>query len=483
MDNTFNVNPDTSGFYYHLMKNSLNNACLLLDKDGVVLQINEGMRKALGYKDEDIIGKHFSIIFTEEDIKKKRPEIELMTVLSKGSANDNNYAVHKDGTLLWVNGETVLISEKPAYMLKVMRDISEQKLLESFLIEANELTEDILDAMVEPLLTLDKEFKIVKANRAFYKIFGFTAEDVKGHCLPDLGLGMWAIPELEEKLQKLIIHEIELFNIDVSFNLPGQANSVFNVAARLIDQGKQKQQKVLLLIHDITLAKEAARQKDDFFSIASHELKTPLTSIKAVTQLLQGLPLKDDPMLAKYFSILENQIDNLNNLIKDMLDISAMRSGGMKFNRQRFDFDSLVKEITEMVQLGLASHTIKIQGHTGVEIEADRERTGQVLTNLLTNAAKYSPTASAIIVKLITDPEKQHVIVSVHDTGMGIPADQLKKIFNQYYRIKGSENRSAAGLGMGLYIASQIIEKQGGKISVQSEVGKGSVFSFSLPVG
>ena len=224
--------------------------------------------------------------------------------------------------------------------------------------------------------------------------------------------------------------------------------------------------------------KELERRKDEFITMASHELRTPLTSLLGYTEVLQMKQYGDQE--AQYIlSRMGTQIKRLSGLIADLLDLSKIQAGKLAFAEELVDMDALVGEVVESLQPSSARHQICIEGGTQSEVYGDRERLEQVLANLLTNAIKYSPGAQKIIVHLTRT--RQALTVSVQDFGIGIPRAHQGKVFERFYRVDGSQARAYPGLGMGLYIAHQIIERHGGKMWVESVEGQGSTFSFSLP--
>jgi len=235
------------------------------------------------------------------------------------------------------------------------------------------------------------------------------------------------------------------------------------------------------IIRDLSERKELEQQKDDFISMASHELKTPLTSIKAYAQILHKHleQIKETTGLSHLTKILE-QITKQENLIRDLLNVSKIQSGMSDYQIEEFNLDSLVKTTTKELEATAPTHTIVVKGKTSHKVTAIKEHIGQVLTNFLTNAIKYSPEAKKIFVRLSEDIKS--VTVSVEDFGMGIPKEQKKRIFDRFYRSENVKTKSLSGYGLGLYIAAQIIKQHGGQIKVESVEGKGSTFSFSLPL-
>ncbi len=226
---------------------------------------------------------------------------------------------------------------------------------------------------------------------------------------------------------------------------------------------------------------ELIHRRDEFFSIASHELKTPVTSLKAYTQLmLMDSFATPDVHRKKMLQKMDHQINKLTALITDLLDTSKVQNGQLIYNKQPFILKQLVMEIIEEVRQSTTQHEIIFNSETEAHIFADRDRIGQVLSNLLLNAIKYAPLSEKIIINLLERDEK--IICSVHDFGNGIHEDEHEKIFDRFYRISGNNLHTYPGLGLGLYISKEIIEKHNGKMWLESEKGKGSIFYFELPL-
>lgn len=232
---------------------------------------------------------------------------------------------------------------------------------------------------------------------------------------------------------------------------------------------------------DIQAQKEAQAQKDNFLGVASHELKTPVTSIKAYAQMMERMfRNKGDLKNAELVNKMDRQINRLNSLIGDLLDVTKINTGRMVFSETEFDFDGLVDEISGEIQRTTEKHQIERELTVGKTITGDRDRLGQVITNLLTNAIKYSPGSERIIVSTkITDNELR---LCVQDFGIGINPEKQQKVFEQFYRVSGSREHTFPGLGLGLYISAEIVRRMGGRIWVNSAEGEGSKFCFSLPI-
>jgi signal transduction histidine kinase len=235
------------------------------------------------------------------------------------------------------------------------------------------------------------------------------------------------------------------------------------------------------IARDVTERRAFERRKDEFISMASHELKTPVTSIKGFTQLLhRRFQQRDDEESLRFLARMDAQLNKLTKLISDLLDISKMQTGQLEYRTEPFDLGALAQEIVENVQGTTQTHRLMLESPAHVPVFGDRDRIGQVLINLLTNAIKYSAQADKVLIRIAVDGE--NALVSVQDFGIGIAEAYQKKVFERFYQVNEPDMNTYPGLGIGLYIASEIIKRHHGHIWVESQKGKGSTFSFCLPL-
>ncbi|GGA94147.1 ATP-binding response regulator [Puia dinghuensis] len=230
---------------------------------------------------------------------------------------------------------------------------------------------------------------------------------------------------------------------------------------------------------DIEDQKQAVKRKDEFISIASHELKTPLTTIKAYMQLLDRSISTGNPT-KQYVERALAQVRKLDNLIVELLDLSKIESGKLKFNKKLFSFEAMLSNAIEMIQQTYPDYHITRKGTADVELYGDETRIEQVIINYLTNAVKYSPDRKEIDIATVVKPDGR-LFVEVRDYGIGIRKDHQADIFSKFYRVEESANRFQ-GLGIGLYICAEIIRRHEGEFGVESEPGEGSAFYFSVPL-
>jgi len=240
---------------------------------------------------------------------------------------------------------------------------------------------------------------------------------------------------------------------------------------------------------------ELDKLKSRFLSMASHELKTPLTSISGLAQVLLRrmrrrleLGRPEEPEWhdeqgghVERLELLNSQTARLGRLVDELLDVSRIESGKLEFHWAPVDLSQLLTEVAARLQLATAEHRIQVDiADSGVtEVVADRDHLEQVLDNLVSNAIKFSPEGGTIQVKLREHPEAVHI--GIHDPGVGIPPDQLEAVFGLFYQAEDPVSRRTGGMGLGLYISREIIARHGGRIWAESEPGRGSTFTVSLP--
>lgn len=231
---------------------------------------------------------------------------------------------------------------------------------------------------------------------------------------------------------------------------------------------------------DIHELKALQKQKEDFIGIASHELKTPVTSLRVYTEIMQEkFEAAGNGEYAAFMGKMNVQVDRLTDLIHDLLDTTRIADGQLPLKLEPFDLNVLINERVEEIQRLSARHRLQFYPDGTVLITADRERISQVLTNLLSNAVKYSPQGGNVLISTGSTPDG--VTVTVADKGIGIPEQAKDHVFDRFYRVHSAQTQTYPGLGLGLYISSEIIRRHGGKIAVESREGEGATFHFSIP--
>ncbi len=278
-----------------------------------------------------------------------------------------------------------------------------------------------------------------------------------------------------QNLDKQVIYEQE-------YQVRWPDSSIHWLAVR--GQGQYDEDGKLLVVSgvtlDITEQKVREERKNIFIGMASHELKTPLTTVKGFTQLLKrqlkklGLGEQTTTLIN-----MEEQINSLNRLVNELMDVTRIQAGQMDYTWAEVNIDELIKHVVVTHRHTSTHHKLRIKGQTRQLITGDRSHLEQVFSNLISNAIKYSPQADHIDIGL--GSTKESVFVKIRDYGVGIPATEIAHIFEHFYRANTARKQAIQGLGMGLYIAQEIIAQHGGKITVESDEGKGSTFCVKLP--
>jgi signal transduction histidine kinase len=235
------------------------------------------------------------------------------------------------------------------------------------------------------------------------------------------------------------------------------------------------------IIEDITEKHDLRLQKDEFIGIATHELKTPITSLKASLQLMNRMIKNESAIpekIAKLAADAQLYTLKLTHLVEDYLNTAKYEQGKLSINKRCFPLSDVIDGCCNHVQLD-RRHYVTHSGDLAIEVYADRHKIDQVIVNFVNNALKYAPASEEIAIRV--EQLKDHIKISVSDKGAGIPPEDIPHLFDRYYQINKG-NTQTPGLGLGLYISAQIIKAHGGEIGVDSELGKGSTFWFTLPV-
>ncbi|TEW66980.1 PAS domain-containing protein [Mucilaginibacter phyllosphaerae] len=468
--------------------------------DNPIIYCNAAFERITGYKRKEIIG-HNCRFLQKEDRSQKEREILRNAVADGKSCVVEMRNYQKNGTLFW--NELYMSPIKDAegnvcYFIGVQNDVTRRKNIEQELKQHQDQmerkieertkslreSEDYLASIVatvrESLVVLNPGFNVLSVNDHFIKTFKVSREETENKLLYELGNGQWDIPALKELLENILPTNNPVEEFEVEHDFPHIGKKLMLLNAHRIELEGQFKDRILIAIEDITDRREIERRKDDFLSIASHELKTPLTTIKGYVQVMNRL--LPENASEKFKTVLQKTgiyITRLNNLISELLDVSRIQTGNIELHKEPFDFDKMVAEAVENIQSVTKTHTIILKGSTGITYVGDESHIVQVINNLLSNAIKYSPEEHQINVYL--SRVSDFVKVSVTDTGMGISHEDQNKIFDRFFRV-GEIQQRFPGMGIGLYICSEIIKNHGGTIWVESEKGQGSNFSFTLPL-
>ena len=331
----------------------------------------------------------------------------------------------------------------------------------------------ILGSLSEGVMIVDADQKVVLVNEAFLRSFGLKKESVEGRyfweTFRDADLNQSLENCLKERTGLKKEHAVPL------------STTIFEMQISPVFSGTEFLG-VAAVFHDVTKLKELERMRSEFVANVSHELKTPLTSILGFVETLKDGAIDDPVHRLKFLQIIEDQSKKLQLLIEDLLLLSKMESGKGVLRRESVDLEKLLEKMLEIFSSTLKEKKIKVERKIAPSpfcFEADTVLLERALLNLIDNAIKYNRPGGSLSVH--ASQKDGQVFIKIADTGIGIASSDIPRIFERFYRAEKSRSRESGGTGLGLSIAKHIVERHGGRLEVQSELQKGSVFSFHLP--
>lgn len=450
-----------------------NSLILVIDKNHRFITIEGDIMEKMGYDSRDYTGKHPTEVAPPERYEASKHLYERVMAGEKFSEERQSA----------ITGDYFMVHFVP---LKNDRNEVENGLiiaLEITDIKQNEERSAKLAAIIESsddaIISKTLESVITSWNDSAMRMFGYTSDEMIGETIYKL------IPEDRKEEEPQILARLKNGDRVTHFETKRRAKSGKLIDVSLtISPVKDKSGQIIGLskiARDITFKKEEEQRKNDFVAMVSHELKTPLTTIHSYIQLLLAKAQKDgDEFHLKALTRTEVQTKRMTAMINDFLSIARLEEGEMSIHKNVFELQPLAEEIALDVQFLTAKHRIKWLGFEGVKINGDREKIGQVLNNLLTNAIKYSPEGGEVI--LGCENLGDSVKIYVQDQGVGIKPEDQKHLSERFYRAEDDKLKMVSGFGLGLYLVSEILRHHGSNIKVESEENVGSTFYFYLPL-
>ena len=384
------------------------------------------------------------------------------------------------GSLTWAIQDLVDRSRQAAKGLQGQLD--DIRLRTQLLERQKRHTEAILYSLQDAVIVIDEFDRVLLVNRAAGLLFGCDAKLAPHRPVAEL-LGP-AYQGFVEFLQQTRKATVEANRREIQILHEGRP-ATYECTASWARDGASAEGGVVAVLHDVTREKEVAQIKNDFVSYVSHELKTPLASIRASAEMLMDGEADDEQTRREFYGVIQSQARRLNRLIEDILNLSRLESGLMPVTKTALSLAILVEEQVRMIKSTAEERHIQIRGQKPIvydQVVADRDMMSMVIVNLLSNAVKYNTPGGSVAIETEVDEIRSVVRVSVTDTGVGIPADELEHLFEKFYRAPANANR-AEGTGLGLNLVKHVVETlHGGRVFVQSQVGAGSTFGFELPL-
>lgn len=486
-------------YYKEIIENSPD-SIIIMDKKGYVLYCNKATYKISGYEKDDLIGKNFKEFgfFNKQDLPRM---IKIFTSLILGKEIKPFEVTYKEknGNLKTSDINITLLksNRKTIGVLAIARDNTNRKKTT----EEIKLMENAIKSSINGILIANSLGNVTYVNPSFLKMWSYQQEtEVIGKPL----VKFWQMKGGYMKVMDAMINEGgwvgeliaekkdgSTFPVQLSANPLYDENSQLKyLLASFVDITEQKKAEYNLKESQIRIndqnkkLKKLDEVKSNFLNITSHELRTPMSSIKGYVQMiLKEILGKINDEQKDALNVILRNTNRLDNLIRDILDVSRLESGTLKFIIEKTDINKLINETIETMQSDANRKEILIVSeiiNNLPELMIDKERIKQVLINLINNAIKYSSEKTKIIVKANRD--EKNITFEVKDTGRGIPKNKQDKIFNTFYQVDSGMDRKFGGAGLGLAISRGIVLAHGGKIWVESEINKGTTFKFSIPI-
>jgi PAS domain S-box-containing protein len=493
-------------------------AIFLLDPHGRIITWNAGAERIKGYLADEIIGRHFSVFYPPEDVTSDKPGRELAAALADGRVEDEGWRVRKDGSRFWANVVITALRDQTGVLRgfgKVTRDLTERKRTEEALRQNEEQFRLLIESVKDyAIITLNPDGTIASWNEGAERTMGFTAGEAIGRHFslfypPEAVAADKPGRELASALAEGRVED-EGWRVrkdgkrfwadtiitalrDARGRHRGFAKVTRDVTDRkrageeLQDAHDELEHRVAERTAELSAANEELRQEDrrrtDFLAMLAHELRNPLAPVRNAVQILR---LADtDPATAEWArAMIDRQVRHLAGLIDDLLDASRLTRGLVRIRRERLDLGRLLQTIFEdrrrvLEDAGLTL-TLSVPEHS-VAIDGDPNRLTQIVTNLLDNATKFTDRGGRVDIALSTNNGQATVVV--RDSGIGITADMMPRLFDIFAQADRSLERSRGGLGLGLALVKGLAELHGGSVGAASDgPGQGATFNVRLPL-
>jgi len=449
----------------------------IVDREGTINESNKSYANALEIQVEDLNNRN---IF---DLAPWNNNTELQELLKKSLLEvsvenpikfEHSMQIGRDVTYAEVT-INVIKENRFEEIVLTMRDRTDRKKYEDELLKSKEILSRLIDANIIGMAVSNLEGEFIETNDEFLEMLGYTPEEFVENGLNSEKITPTEYSDISQSKVKELLEKGYMNIFEKEFFHRNGSKVSMMVAGVMINS-----EQALCLMLDLTPQKNLQQKKDEFISVASHELKTPMTVIKGYLQLLSKKLSHSKEDYSDFLNIIDFQLNKMNSLVNELHDMSKIESNKLRMNNKNLNLNELVCTSIKEVNPFINSHEIKlIEEVKDIYIKGDIIRLEQVMLNLLTNAIKYSPDGGEILVTVNKDDKS--AFISVKDYGVGIPKDLIKSIFTKFFQVEEKLDLKE-GLGLGLYISSEIIKQHKGSISVDSKENEGSTFIVKLPL-
>jgi PAS domain S-box-containing protein len=479
--------------YRLLVEQAKDYALFLLDREGRVMSWNAGAQRLKGYAAEDIIGQHFSVFYPHEALERGWPQHELKVATAEGRFEDEGWRVRKDGSRFWANVVITALRDEDGKLLgfsKITRDLTERKLHEEALLQSEERFRLLIEGVVDyAIFMLDTDGAVTSWNAGAERIIGYRRDEILGKHLSrfflpeDVEAGKpWEELAAARRDGRVESEGWRVRKNGERFWARAVVSALYDAGGRLRGFAKVTQDLTERRhLHDL---EKATQNVNEFIATLAHELRNPLAPIRTAVQVMAKAPA-GDPAQETMRQTIERQSAQLARIVSDMIDISRITRGALAIEHTRVDLVDVARRAAEAAAplVDAARHSLHLQlPGRPVWVDGDLHRLTQLATNLLNNAARYTPANGAIW--LVVDVEGPEARLRVRDNGRGIEPELLERIFDMFVQGRTPLKRVAGGLGIGLALSRRIAELHGGSLVARSEgTGKGSEFTLRVPLG
>ena len=473
--------------------------------DGTFLLWNEGARRIYGYEAPEVLGQNIRLLSRPEDIASGTVDEILATALKLGRWEGLAFRVRKTGEALPTRIVLTVRRDRqgrPIGFLSISKDISEEVRLDQRLKDSEAYNRALIESAVDGMFTTSLDGRIMDVNKEMELLSGTPREELIGKRLRDL----ITPPSAAEEATQRVLETGRVRDFEVKLRRPTGELVDISYNATILREGKDLLTRIIATVRDVAESKrlreqlemrnreleiqnervqQSNRMKSEFLANMSHELRTPLNSIIGFSDFLLTA---DDGRLAadqrEYLTDILNSGNHLLSLINDILDLAKVESGKLDLKPVPFAIADAVEEVCSSLRPQLVERALQLQTEISPDVDRvvlDLLRFKQILYNLLSNAVKFTPNGGRVDVS-VQPTGGVRFLLAVRDTGIGIPAKDLGRIFREFEQLDSGVARKYSGTGLGLPVTQKLVDLMGGTISVQSEVGAGSTFSVRLPL-